>query len=49
MMWFLAGYLLIAGAFYCYISATAEEEPYIVVDERRSTYTQSTEDIRKAA
>jgi len=49
MMWFLAGYLLVAGAFYGYVSATATEEPYIGADERGLTFTQSTEDIRKAA
>jgi hypothetical protein len=50
MMWFLSGYLLVAAAFYGYISATAAEDPYIGVDERGlTTYTQSTEDLRKAA
>jgi hypothetical protein len=49
MMWFIAGYLLAAAGFYGYISATATEEPYVGADELGLTYSQSTEDLRKAA
>ena len=49
MMWFLAGYLLVAAAFYGYISATATEDPYVGMDERGLTQPQSSEDLRKAA
>jgi hypothetical protein len=49
-MWFLAGYLLVAVAFYGYISSTATEDPSMGIDERSGiTYTQSTEELRKAA
>lgn len=48
MAWFMAGYLLVAAAFYGYISATAVEEPYLGIDER-GLYSTTTEDLRKAA
>jgi hypothetical protein len=49
MMWFLAGYLLVAAAFYGYISATAAEEPSIALEDRATTHSQSADDLRKAA
>jgi|GEM_PF-6245579 hypothetical protein len=48
MMWFIAGYLLVAAAFYGYITATATEDPYVGIEERGLT-TQSPEELRKAA
>jgi hypothetical protein len=50
MLWFLAGYLLVAAAFYGYVTVTAKEDPYLGIDEIGLTRTTiSSEELRKAA
>jgi hypothetical protein len=50
MLWFIAGYLMLATAFYGYITVTAKEDPYLGIDEvGLPKTTRSSDELRKAA